>query len=89
MRRLGMVGDHRGDEAGMTRTQPPQMQIADAVAVHFQPFAQRAGQPAVRHHVEQHRAGRAQQADRPTQDHRHADQRHQRVHPDPAVKAAG
>jgi len=34
-----------------------------------------AGELAVRHHVEQHRAGRAQQTDRPAQDHADADQR--------------
>ncbi len=78
----------RQDRAEVAGAEPPQMHIDQRVAVALDRRAQSRGQPRVRVHVEQHRAGVADQAGRPTDDDAGADQAGERVHPQPA-EAAG
>src|SRR5216683_6093056 len=72
--RLGAVADDRDDRGVMARPDPPQMQIGDAVAAPgFEPLGDLAGDP-FGPHVEEDRAGDADEAPRPIEDHEHADE---------------
>ncbi len=87
--RLGMVGDHRHDQAGVTGSEQPEVKVAHPVAPDLEPVPDGSSQRLAGNHVQQHGAGRSDQAQGPRGDDDRPDDAHDRVEPDPAIVAPG
>ena len=72
----------------MSWTEAPEVKVGNAIAVRLDHPAYAIGQAAVRHHVEQDRAGVAHQAPRPAGDDTRAEDAGERVHPEPPKRAS-
>src|SRR5450830_1808593 len=61
-RKFRLIGDDCHNSSIMARPDLPQMQVGNAVAVDFEPFANGAGKFRIRHDVDQDRAGGSDQS---------------------------
>src|SRR5712671_2383249 len=80
-------GRDRYDGADMARSEPPQMEVAQKVAVALDRHADILRHGRIMGHVEQNPAGVAYQRIGPARDHDRAKEACQRIHPDPSQKA--
>src|SRR3981189_3245212 len=80
-------GRDRYDGADMARSEPPQMEVAEKVAVALDRHADILRHARIMGHVEQNPAGVAYQHIGPARDHDRAEEACQRIHPDPSQKA--
>src|SRR5579872_2085789 len=88
IRVAALGGPDRKDRAEMARAEPPQMQVGERIALALDDLAQARLQVAIRRHVEQDRAGVADEAVRPTRDDEGADHADERIDPQP-IESAG
>ena len=83
-----VLAQHHQRGGVMPRSDAPDMQVGDAVAVGLNRAAYRRAERLTWVHVQKHPAGRLEQSDRPAGDQAGPDDSHQRVHPHPAKLAA-
>lgn len=81
---MRIPGHYRDDGGQMPWSNPPQMQIVEAIAVDFDCLAELVREARVGIHVEQNSTGVPHQSVGPTRDDTGADDTGQGVHPEPA-----
>ncbi len=81
LQRLRDMRHQRNDRRMMAGTDPPHVQIGDAILAQFHALANLPLQAGRCRGIEQDATGVAHQPQRPACDHQRADQAHRRVHP--------